>query len=83
MPRHEELESFELSNNFVVKMEDKNGDKNACLYRKTGVGKSINTKEQKAGIQVTLSVSICINNYSVAQNIPQDYGKIPKSTNTI
>ena len=40
--------------------------KNACLYRKTGLEKSTNTKEQKVGIQVTQSV---LKNYSVAQNI--------------
>ena len=70
MPQHKELESFELNNNnFIVKMEDKNGDKNACLYRKIGVEKSINTKEQKVGIQIILSVFVHIKNYSVAQNI--------------
>ena len=31
-------------NNFVVKME------NVCLYRKTGVGKNINLKKTKVGI---------------------------------
>ena len=33
------MDSFELNNNnFVVKMEDKNGDKNVCIYRKIGIG---------------------------------------------
>ena len=50
------VEDLELKNNsFVVKTEDKNVDKNACLYRKTRLGKSTNTKEQKVGIQVTQS----------------------------
>ena len=42
------VEDLELkNNNFVVKMEDKNVDKNACLYRKTGLGKSTNTQKNK------------------------------------
>ena len=64
------VEDLELkNNNFVVKMEDKMWIKNACLYRKTGMGKSTNTKEQKVGIQETQSVFTQIKNYSIAQNI--------------
>ena len=35
-------------NNFVVKVEDNIWNKNACLYRKTGVGKGTVTERTKS-----------------------------------